>query len=414
MTNRSVGGRGGDGFTGDGRFNGLNGGRGGNGGSGSGGAAANSNAGAFNELKIANSTLTANSTSGGNGGNGGNGAPGPGNSSFGGTGGGGGVGKGGGAYNAGNRLTLLNATLSADTATGGAGGALGTGNINGGPGSPGTGQGGGANNSGTTVRAANAIIANNSSGGNCAGTITDSGHNLKGSPTNTCGLTVGGATSDVLADPLLGPLTDNGGPTRTMTLGTGSPAIDAGDATVCAGAPVGDRDQRGGIRPVGAACDIGAYEANALALSSLSPTSGASTGGSTVTIRGVGFGGTTSVTFGIVAATVTNVTPTAITLTAPAHDPGTVDVVVTSGGQSATLTAAYTYGVVAPLPPPKPSPPPSGPPGPSPLPNMRPSGGLAPGGGTPNPLPPRAETRLLRGYRAHVRLPFRFREGAGG
>lgn len=57
----------------------------------------------------------------------------------------------------------------------------------------------------------------------------------------------------VIADPLLGNLANNGGPTRTMSLGKGSPAIDAGSNV---GAP--DTDQRGHARD--AARDIGAYE----------------------------------------------------------------------------------------------------------------------------------------------------------
>ncbi|MFM8424193.1 MAG: sortase, partial [Chloroflexota bacterium] len=43
-----------------------------------------------------------------------------------------------------------------------------------------------------------------------------------------------------------------------------SPAIDVGDAATCAAAPVSSLDQRGVTRPLGAGCDIGAYEAGAL------------------------------------------------------------------------------------------------------------------------------------------------------
>lgn len=57
----------------------------------------------------------------------------------------------------------------------------------------------------------------------------------------------------VFADALLAALADNGGPTRTMALQTGSPAIDAGTLT---GAP--GTDQRG-LPRVGAV-DIGAFE----------------------------------------------------------------------------------------------------------------------------------------------------------
>jgi len=55
---------------------------------------------------------------------------------------------------------------------------------------------------------------------------------------------------------LLGPLTDNGGPTQTMALLPGSAAIDAGSDEDC---PI--TDQRGVSRPQGTHCDIGAYEA---------------------------------------------------------------------------------------------------------------------------------------------------------
>lgn len=60
----------------------------------------------------------------------------------------------------------------------------------------------------------------------------------------------------VYADALLGALADNGGPTRTMALLAGSPAIDAGTATGALPA-----DQRG-LPRVGAV-DIGAYEVQA-------------------------------------------------------------------------------------------------------------------------------------------------------
>ncbi|HEX5948942.1 MAG TPA: CSLREA domain-containing protein [Actinomycetota bacterium] len=81
--------------------------------------------------------------------------------------------------------------------------------------------------------------------------VTSGGHNLvqtHNSP--NCGFTtVEGDLTGV--DPLLGPLTDNGGPTMTHALLSGSPAIDAGGPG-CAG-----NDQRGLAR---VDCDIGAYE----------------------------------------------------------------------------------------------------------------------------------------------------------
>ncbi|HXC50042.1 MAG TPA: choice-of-anchor Q domain-containing protein [Candidatus Limnocylindrales bacterium] len=58
---------------------------------------------------------------------------------------------------------------------------------------------------------------------------------------------------------LAGDPDDNGGPTYTLKLNVPSSAIDAGDDTTCH--LLGDRDQRGFPRPVGAHCDLGAYEA---------------------------------------------------------------------------------------------------------------------------------------------------------
>ena len=74
--------------------------------------------------------------------------------------------------------------------------------------------------------------------------------------TNTDGNQVGNvAPNSSPIDPRLGPLADNGGPTRTHALLAGSPAIDAASAQDCP-----PTDQRGVSRPQGTACDIGSYE----------------------------------------------------------------------------------------------------------------------------------------------------------
>jgi hypothetical protein len=57
-------------------------------------------------------------------------------------------------------------------------------------------------------------------------------------------------------DPLLGPLQDNGGPTKTHALLPGSPALNAGDP-----GQLGVADQRGVVRSGGV--NIGAYQASA-------------------------------------------------------------------------------------------------------------------------------------------------------
>jgi len=74
-------------------------------------------------------------------------------------------------------------------------------------------------------------------------------------PAGTLGQTHSIFGVGTLADFGLSPLADNGGPTQTMALLPGSPAINAGDDTYCP-----DHDQRGVTRPVEGQCDIGAYE----------------------------------------------------------------------------------------------------------------------------------------------------------
>src|SRR5262249_19080377 len=67
----------------------------------------------------------------------------------------------------------------------------------------------------------------------------------------------GGLADSITGNPMLGPLADNGGPTQTMALLPGSPAIDAG-ANSAAGLP--STDQRGLARIIGPPADIGAFE----------------------------------------------------------------------------------------------------------------------------------------------------------
>jgi hypothetical protein len=68
-----------------------------------------------------------------------------------------------------------------------------------------------------------------------------------------------------MTDPRLAALAGNGGPTATMALLPGSPALEAADSAVCP-----PTDQRGAPRPIGRGCDIGAHEASWLRLQQLS------------------------------------------------------------------------------------------------------------------------------------------------
>ena len=100
-------------------------------------------------------------------------------------------------------------------------------------------------------------------GPNVDGAVVSNGHNLLGTATEATGFS--GTGDQTGANPMLAALANNGGPTQTMKLLVGSPAIDAG---VAAGSTL---DQRGMPRPVddpGVAntggsdgTDIGAYEA---------------------------------------------------------------------------------------------------------------------------------------------------------
>ena len=79
-------------------------------------------------------------------------------------------------------------------------------------------------------------------------------------------------------------------------------------------------------------------------VTSLTPTSGTTAGGTAVTITGTGFTGATGVTFGGVAATnVSVVSSTSITATTPAGSAGTASVVVTTPAGSNAANTLFTY-----------------------------------------------------------------------
>jgi len=139
-----------------------------------------------------------------------------------------------------------------------------------------TGGGGIYSGSGNIATLGATIVADNT-GSNCvagaAGSLVSAGYNLTNDKTGTaCGFDA--ATDLVKANPLLGPLASNGGPTQTLLPGAKSPAADVipetttlRGVTVCPGT-----DQRGVPRPGHGetGCTIGAVEA---ALSKATTTS---------------------------------------------------------------------------------------------------------------------------------------------
>jgi hypothetical protein len=110
---------------------------------------------------------------------------------------------------------------------------------------------------GGSLTLVNTIIANNTAGNawnpvSCTDTAAGGDHDLQFPATQgSGGADTPCVTGITFADPLLGPLQDNGGPTLTIALLPGSPALGAG-----AGCP--PTDQRGTARTDG--CDIGAFQ----------------------------------------------------------------------------------------------------------------------------------------------------------
>ena len=207
-------------------------------------------------------------------------------------------------------LTIINSTLSGNSAA----------------------FGGGIRTDGT-VNYTNTIIANSSSGGDCSrvyGNFSTKVNNLV--EDGSCFATISG-------DPNLGPLADNGGPTLTHALLPGSRAINMGSDTACAASPVFNIDQRSGVRPQGAHCDIGAVESG---LDSPAPVvfSSARNGPSPTLQANVAFIVTFSTTvtgvdlsdFSLATTGLSGVTPTAI------FGSGSVyTVIVSTGSGSGTL-----------------------------------------------------------------------------
>ncbi|MGP0070165.1 MAG: beta strand repeat-containing protein [Isosphaeraceae bacterium] len=148
-------------------------------------------------------------------------------------------------------------------------------------------------------------------------------------------------------NPMLGALASNGGPTQTMALHYGSPAIGVGIAADFPGTEtLITTDQTGA--DLNNPPDLGsiAYIAAVPTVSGLSPTEGPATGGTAVTITGTNLENATAVDFGTTEVTsFTSDTADQIVLLSPAGEAGTVDVkVITVGGTSATSDAdQFTY-----------------------------------------------------------------------
>jgi len=141
------------------------------------------------------------------------------------------VDQGGGISSSGSALAVRNTTVSGNSA-----------GI----------SGGGVAAPGAETQIRNALIALNTGGAgpDCSGAFFSQGGNLLGDDTGCVGFDA--PTDRVRPNPKLGELKRNGGPTKTMALRRGSPAINAGVK------PAPKRDQRG-VKRAGKP-DVGAYE----------------------------------------------------------------------------------------------------------------------------------------------------------
>jgi uncharacterized repeat protein (TIGR01451 family) len=164
---------------------------------------------------------------------------------------------GGGLTMGGVTLVLRNSTITANTATG---------------------QGGGIFiNAGSGIDVLNSILSGNTDpasaecifSGSGSVSIVAVGHDVFGNVSSCFNPASALGNKNGIANPGLGPLANNGGPTLTHAPLAGSPALDNGDPAGCKDADnstVLSSDQRGQGRKLGASCDSGSVEAGSAEL----------------------------------------------------------------------------------------------------------------------------------------------------
>ena len=285
---------------------------------------------------------------------------------------------GGGIFNNnGGTMTVTDSTISDNTAPYGGGGIF---NFGSGP-----------------MTVAGTIVADQAAGGNCSGTVTDAGYNLSNG-TSCFGSTPSGtgSISDATLD--LGTLGNYGGPTQTVPL-LGTPSTDQAIGAITPPATVSftppapsialarpqatsggssvelcsdtsyttasgyvadlSLDQRGMARP-STGCSAGAYQyvPPPPIVSSISPSSGPTGGGTSVTMTGTNFStttGGTTIDFGAgnPATAASCSTTSSCTAISPAGS-GTVNITATTTGGTSATSTADEFAYTTPPPPPFP------------------------------------------------------------
>jgi len=260
-------------------------------------------------------------------------------------------GPGGGIHNAGGKAIVISTTVFNNTSFFRGGGVASSGNasdffgvnltIRGNR----SNLGGGASREFTPLKFKNSIIAGNflidgtTPSDIAEPVVASSSHNIIGTG-GSGGLTNGVNNNQVgVADPRLGPLANNGGPTQTFSLLTDSPALDAGDNCVTEVTHCGEPDlpqvttdqRRLGFSRIAdgpdanatAAVDIGAYEIQA-PLAGLANTT---TNEDTQAANGFDAGDT---------STITSITATSSNTTLVPNDPANLTAVI--AGTSGVIT----------------------------------------------------------------------------
>jgi len=170
-----------------------------------------------------------------------------------------------------------------------------------------------SNGGDATITVTGSILADSGYGQSCSAAVTDGGFNIDDG--TSCGFSA--PYHDLInTNPSLAALAGNGGPTQTMALNSGSPAIDAGQSGSACTSVNDSEDQRGFVRPdvAATACDIGAYEYGAAAptptptptstsTSTSTPTSTPAAAATTVPVptSGAATGSTPAAPWGILA-----------------------------------------------------------------------------------------------------------------
>jgi len=285
--------------------------------------------------------------------------------------------SGGGVYVASGVVTVANSTLSGNSAVRDGGGiyiqtgtltavncTIAYNSLDGG------GGGGGLDVSGGTATLDNTIVATNTAGtgagataNDIAGTVSSSSaFNMIGTG-GSGGLTTGAPNDNLVgvANPDLGTLANNGGPTQTIALLTGSPAINAGSIGLAfVGGQSLTTDQRGTgfARTVNGTIDIGAFEIQTVtnnpvpALSAILPNLIGVGYASpiTLTVTGSGFISQSVVDWTSTALATTYVSSSELTATIPASDfaaTGSFPITVVNPTPGGGTSTAVTFRVLA-------------------------------------------------------------------